>query len=163
MTKQEEKYVHFASCINDINNAWRLLQEIERDKASSLASAAFQFALIEYSKPYKFSKGTLSNSIGKKIKYKLDESHIPAKHIELHKRIINARDQILAHSDLTVREANLYVKNSPHGKIVGTVQKKICGNEEISNINAIIDLIEQSLDSMYIEAKRLKEALPITS
>jgi len=163
MTKKEEKYVHFVSCINDLNSAWRILQEIKRYKGNSLAGAGFQFALIEYSKPYKFSRGTLLNSKGKQTLHKFDESYIPAEHIKLHKRIINARDHIYAHSDLTVREAKLYVKNSPHGKIVGSVQNKIYGTEEISNIDAIIDLIEQSLDNMYIEVKRLEAALPITS
>ena len=158
MTEQEEKYVHFVSCITDLNNAWRLLHEIKkRHKGNFLAGAAFQFALIEYSKPYKCSRGTVSNQ------YQLDESYIPDKHIKLHKRIVDARDQIHAHSDLTVREAKLYVKNSPHGKIVGAVQNKISGTEEFSNIDAIIDLIEQSLDSMYLEVKRLEAALPITS
>ena len=164
MTEQEEKYVHFVSCVNDLNNAWLLLYEIKkRYKDNSLAGAAFQFALIEYSKPYKASRGTVSNLKNKPFQYKLDESHIPAKHIELHKRIIEARDQIHAHSDLTVREAKLYVKNSSHKKIVGAVQNKISGTEEFSNIDAIIDLIEQTLDSMYLEVKRLEAALPITS
>ena len=99
---------------------------------------------------------------GKPILRKLDDSHIPAKHIELNKRIIDARDQIHAHSDLTVREARLYVKNSPHRRIVGAVQNKIYGAEELSNIDAIIDLIEQSLDSMYVEIKRLEAALETT-
>ena len=163
MTEQEEKYVHFVSCINDLNNAWRLLQEIKQCKGNSLVGAAFQFALIEYSKPYKVSFGTISNSKGNPIPYKLDESHIPAKYIELHKKIIDARNRFHAHSDLTVKGAKLYVENSFHRKIVGTVQNKIYGTEELSNIDAITDLIEQSLDSMYVEAKRLEVALPVTS
>ena len=163
MTEQDEQYMHFVSCINDLNNAWRLLQEIKRGKGDSLTGAAFQFALIEYSKPYKVAFGALSNSKGKPIQYKLDDLHIPAKYIELHKRIIDARDQIHAHSDLTVKEAKLYVKNSPDGRIVGAVQNKIYGAEELSNIDALIDLIEQSLDRMYVEIKRLEAALPVTS
>ena len=161
MTEQEEEYVHFVSCINDLNIAWRLLQEIKQCKGNILVGAAFQFALIEYSKPYKASFGILRNSTGKLIPRKLDESHVPAMHIQLHKRIIDARDRIHAHSDLTVMEAKVYVKNSPHGKIVGTLQNKIYGTEELSNIDAIIDLIEQTLDSMYVEVKRLEAALPV--
>ncbi len=113
MTEQEEQYLYFVSCINALNNAWRLLQEIKRCKRNSLVGAAFQFALIEYSKPYIVSFGTVLNSKGKSIPRKLDESHIPATHIQLHKRIIDARDQIHSHSDLTVMEAKLYVKSSP--------------------------------------------------
>jgi len=163
MTEQEEKYVHFVTSLDDLNNAWRLLQEIKKCNGHPLVGAAFQFALIEYSKPYSKSWGTITNSKGKPLWYKLDESHIPPKHIDLHKRIINARKKIHAHSDLTVMEAKLYVINSVHRKIVGTIQNKIDVTEEISNINAIIDLIEQSLDNIYIEVKRLEEVLPVTS
>jgi hypothetical protein len=163
MTEQEEKYVHFGSCIDDLNSAWRLLHEIKQCKGNSLVGAAFQFALIEYSKPYKVSLGAVSNSKGRPIPYKLDESRIPPKHIELHKRIIDARDQIHAHSDLTVMEAKLYVKNSPQGRVVGAVQNKITGTEELSKIDAIIGLIEETLDRMYEDVKQLEAALPVNS
>lgn len=163
MAEQEEKYVHFISCIDDLNNAWRLLEEIKQHEKNYLLGAAFQFALIEYSKPYKTSFGTALNSKGKPTSYKLDESHIPTMHLELHKRITDARDQILAHSDLTVKEAKLYVTNSLQGKIVSTVQNKIYGTEEFSNIDTIINLVEQTLDSMYLEAERLETLLPLHS
>ena len=120
---------------------------------------AFQFALVEYSKPYRNSRGTG----GKGVKYKLEDVHIPTKHRELHKRILAARDQIHAHSDLTVNEAKLYVVNTASGKYASRVQKAIRGTEELSNIDSIIELIEQTLDSMYIEVKRLEAALPIHS
>jgi hypothetical protein len=89
--------------------------------------------------------------------------YIPAKHLELHKRILASRDQIHAHSDLTVKEAKLRVVNTASGKYVSRVQNAMRGTEEFSNINSIIELIEQSLDSMYIEAKRLEVALPINA
>ncbi|MBW4486255.1 MAG: hypothetical protein KME12_00540 [Trichocoleus desertorum ATA4-8-CV12] len=162
MTEQEEKYLHFAYCIDDLNYAWRLLQEIRECKGNSLVGAAFQFALIQYSKPYKCSYGSVLNSKGKTTSYKLDESHIPTKHIELHRRIINARDQIHAHSDLTVKEAKLYISDTSHGKTAIRGQNKILGTEELSNIDAVIDLIEESLNSMYEKAKQSEAELPIT-
>lgn len=162
MTEQEEKYLHFVYCIDDLNYAWRLLQEIRDCKGSSLIGAAFQFALIQYSKPYKYSYGSVLNSKGKATSYILDTSHIPAKNIELHERIIKARDQIHAHSDLTVKEAKLYISDTPHGKKAIRLQNKILGTEELSNIDAIIDLIEESLNSMYEKAKQLEAELPVT-
>ena len=159
MTPQEERYVHFVSSIDNLNKAWRILQEIREYKGSPLVGPAFQFALVEYSKPYRNSRGR----VGKGVKYKLEDVHIPAKHHELHKRILAARDQIHAHSDLTVKEAKLYVVNTASGKYASRVQKAIRGTEELSNIDSIIELIEQTLDSMYIEVKRLEAALPIHS
>jgi hypothetical protein len=49
------------------------------------------------------------------------------------------------------------------GKYASRVQNAIRGTEEFSNIDSIIELIEQSLDNMYIEAKRLEAALPINA
>jgi hypothetical protein len=80
--------------------------------------------------------------------------------IELQKRIIDLRDQILAHSDLTVMEAKVYVEKSEHGKSANIVQNVILGTEEFENIDAIINLIEQSRDSMYEQEKILEAALP---
>ena len=54
----------------------------------------------------------------------------------------------------------IHVANTGHGKFVGTVQNVIHGTEEFSNIDDIIDLIEQTLDSMYVEVNRLEAALP---
>lgn len=158
--EENEKYIHFVSCIQNLNNAWEILQDIKvQDCSSVIVSAAFQFALIEYSKPYGNSVGTILNSKSKPIKYRLDEKHIPFRHIQLHKRILNARNKIYAHSDLTVMEAKLYVKNTLQGNIVSIVQNKIYGTEELANIDMIIELIEQTLDSMYIEVKLLQQQL----
>ena len=159
MTPQEEEYIHFVSSIDDLNRAWCILQEIRKSKDSKLVAPAFQFALIEYSKPYKYSYGTASNG----AKYILDDTHVPTGYHELHKRILAARDQILAHSDLTVKEAELYVSSTISGKCTTVVQNLIHGTEEFSNRNAIINLIEQTLDSMYAEVKRLEATLPVNS
>jgi hypothetical protein len=57
MTDQEEQFVHFVSSIDKLNSAWRILQEIKLHKGHSLVGPAFQFALVEYSKPYTVSYG----------------------------------------------------------------------------------------------------------
>ena len=103
MTRQEEGFVHFVSCIRWLNNAWCLLNAIISAQDSSLIGPAFRFALIEYSKAYKFSHGTENR------KFILDTSCIPVESMALHTRIINDRDQVHAHSDLTVMEAKLYI------------------------------------------------------
>jgi hypothetical protein len=156
MNLQKEKYIHFATCIENLNNAWRILQEIKQSKDNLLVGPAFQFALIEYSKPYRHSHGTIK-------KYELDDEHIPFNHHKMHKRILDARDQIHAHSDLTVMEAKLYIDNTKYRKFVSISQNIIRGTEEFPNIDDIIDLIEQTLDSMYEKAKQLEAELPQNS
>ena len=60
-------------------------------------------------------------------------------------------------------EAKVYITNTEHGRFVQMGQNVIYGTEELPNIDAIIDLIEKTLDSMYIEVKRLEAALPPNS
>ena len=49
------------------------------------------------------------------------------------------------------------------GKFVGAVQNVITGLEELVNIDLILAMIEQTLDRMYEEAKRLEACLPVNS
>jgi hypothetical protein len=164
MNEQEEKYLHFAYCIDNLNNAWRILNEIKRQKGNPLVGYAFQFALIEYAKPYKDSHSAILNSKGKpKYKYNLRNKFIPETHLALHERIINIRDKFHAHTDLSIMDAKVYITNSKNGKFVNRSQNIIYGTEEMRNIDGIIDLIEQTLDSMYAEVKRLEADLPPNS
>ncbi|MGH9905383.1 MAG: hypothetical protein ACRD8U_07345 [Pyrinomonadaceae bacterium] len=80
----------------------------------------------------------------------------------MHKRLIDARNQILAHSDLTVMEAKLHVANISVGQRAFIVQNVIHGAMELTNIDSIIDLIEQTLVPMYAETERLEKQLPLT-
>jgi len=106
MTQQEEQYVHFVSCTDSFNSAWRILHEIKVSPGNSLIGAAFQFAIIEYAKPYTISFGISG-------RHKLDDRYVPSAHRDLHKRLIDTRNQILAHADLTVMDAK-----TPCGKHV---------------------------------------------
>ena len=158
MTEQEEVYVHFVSSIENLNKAWRALQNIIQNRESPLVGAAFQYALIEYSKPYKTSRGNAKKN------HKLDNTHVPDEHKALHKRILDFRDQVNAHTDLTIKEANLIVARLSDGSKCATlIQNKIHGTQEIQNIGDINDLIVKTLDSMYRTAKEFESALPINN
>src|SRR5438132_498939 len=99
MTEQEEKFIHFASCVAWLNNAWRLLQVIREQPSGPLKGPAFRFALVEYCKPYKMSRGAVRRNC------KLDTTHVPTALLPLHSQIVGSRDQVHAHSDLTFMEA----------------------------------------------------------
>lgn len=163
MTSQEEQYVHLVSCIDDLNSAWRILRQIKECHGHPLVGPAFQFALIEYSKPYRTSFGVSLNAKGKAFQHKLDDRHVPTASVDLHNRLLTARDRIHAHSDLTVREAKLYVAKLPDGKHASIVQNVIHGAQELANIDVIIELIEQTLVKMYAEAESLEAELTITN
>lgn len=111
MKEQEEIYIHLANSIDSLNRVWRILNKIKQEKDNALASYAFEFALIEYSKPYKDSNSAYQNEKGKPVrKYKLGTEFVPQKHLELHKRIIDAKDKFHAHLDLDIRDVKVYVQ-----------------------------------------------------
>ena len=155
LTEQEEQYVHFVSCTDSLNSAWRILHEIKVSPGNSLIGAAFQFAIIEYAKPYTIAFGIAG-------RHKLDDRYVPPEHLALHKRLIDTRNQILAHADLTIMDAKLHVANISVGQRAFIVQNVIHGAMELSNIDSIIDLIEHTLVSMYTEGDRLEKRLPLS-
>jgi hypothetical protein len=155
VTQQEEQYVHFVSCTDSLNSAWRTLHEIKQSPGNSLIGPAFQFAIIEYAKPYMTSFGIAG-------RHKLDDRYVPSAHRDLHKRLIDTRKKILAHSDLTVMEAKLHVANISVGQRAFIVQNVIHGAMQLTNIDSIIDLIEQTLVPMYVETERLENQLRLT-
>lgn len=154
MTDQEEEFVHFVSCIESLNKAWRLINVIKGEIGNPLVSAAFQYVLIEYSKPYRESR----SDSGKKRR--LDTSCVPQARLALHKRLTDSRDQINAHSDLTVMNARLYVTETQGRRFSSIVQNIITGVEELKNLGEIQLLIEGTLENMYVKEKALEAALP---
>jgi hypothetical protein len=157
MTHGEEQYIHFASCMDDLNYAWSVLREVREAPDGFLSGAAFRFALIAYARPYRCSRGEIRSN------YKLDDRFVPIENRELHCRILLARDKTQAHSDIAVKEARLHVVKTPSGKFVGAVQNVITGLEELENIDLILAMIEGTLDRMYEETNRLEASLPVNS
>jgi hypothetical protein len=152
MTEPEEDFVHFVSCIRWLNNAWRLLSTIRTQAENPLIGAAFRFALVEYCKPYKLSHGASK-------KFRLSTSHIPKEFLALHESIITSRDQVHAHSDLTVMDAKLYAHEFSGRRYTAISQNISHGTEELKNLQEIVVLIEATLDNMYIHEKTLENAL----
>lgn len=157
----QEKYIHFVNCIDSLNTAWRILNKIKEEKGNSLSYFAFQFALIEYSKSYKDANSAIKNEKGKPAKkHKLATDFIPQKYLALHTKIIDARDKILAHLDLDIRDAKIYIQNTDRGKNIIRSQNILNLAKEMEDIEEIINLIEESLDAMQKEIKTLGDNLP---
>ena len=148
--------MHYVSSIDNLNDAWRILERVKESDDGPLVGPAFMFALIEYAKPYKSSRGDVLGT------HRLDSQLIPDQYIDLHTKIIDFRDTILAHSDLTVKESQIYVLETQAGiKTSSIIQTIIDPTELLSQIDKIVDLIEASLESMYTELKKLEQDLPL--
>ena len=159
-SNEEEEFIHFRSCIERLNSARNILLLIQEHNDHPLVGPAFQFALIEYCKPYLNSYGINVDSKGKPKTIKLDGSLVPKQYEELHCRIIAARNTINAHDDLTVKEPQLHVVPLEKERFVGILQNNISGTESFTNIADIISMIEMTLTAMYLEEARLEKLLP---
>lgn len=145
MSVDEEKFIHYVECIQSLNRAWRILQDLgEVEHPTALHAAAFRFALIEYAKPYTRSDGIHGRR-------KLQPPQLPTELLTLHDRLLDLRNKVLAHSDLTLKQAKLHVS-----LIGGRPSYVISSNiaEALPSREAVINLIERTLDQMYVESAR---------
>ena len=157
MTSSEEDYVHYMECIDTLNQAWSILQDLRAtEQRNALTAAAYRFALIEYAKPYTSSDGEHRNR-KKRNSYKLPPPPgLSPEDLALHQEILVLRDQALAHSDLTFKEAIIYC-----GRYAGQLHAGIMSNGVFAfpEIEAVIGLIERTLPIMYVERQRRLEEL----
>lgn len=145
LSTSEERFLHLATCISRLHSALETLRAIKASPPDNpLIPAAFQFALVEYASPF-------TRSDGQHKKYVLDERHVPPQHLDLHKRVVKARHQIHAHTDLTIMNAKLQAtgtKARPAAEVQGTYIDEL---KELSNIDQIVELINESVLSMYVD------------
>lgn len=143
MNAKHEEFIFFQECLTSLNSAWSIIDALSGSEAhKAVASAAFRMALIEYAKPYKKSAGVLIKRHVLPLPSLSDEDR------ELHEKIIQLRDSALAHSDLSVKDAKLYV-----GNIGGAPFPMIICNTgpELPTLTSVRGLIERSLDQLYKE------------
>lgn len=153
MTDSEERYIHFAACIERLHNAWTTLNAIKGEANSRLVGPAFRYALVEYSTPYTASEGVV------KRRHKLDGSCVPSAYMALHERILTARHKIHAHTDLTVRDAKLYLNEIQGKRYASIASNTIHGLEELGQLEEIVRLIEGTLESMFIQREEFERSL----
>ena len=144
MNSEEEIYLHYFVCVKALNDAWVILKTIrENPEGGHLVSPAFSFALIEYAKPYKESRGNV------KWRNALDATHVPSDMLPLHQELLDWRDQVLAHTDMTILNAAILAKSQPHSGVALISSNIIDPTKHLARIDEIISLVEKTLDSMY--------------
>ena len=158
MSPAEENFVHIDECVRSLNEAWYVLQEIRAvTKGTAIHAAAFRYALIAYARPYTRSDG--EHQKGRKA-YKLARPKLLTEELLLHDQIIDLRHKVLAHSEIIVKQAKVYA-----GRYGGRAKAIIVSNglPEFPEIEAVISLIEHTLDSLYVERTLREEALAPTA
>lgn len=161
LTPQEEEYTHLFQSVQDLNEAWEILRELKecaaRDSITIVEAAAFRYALIAYSRPYTASFGNVTKL------HKLDDRYVPVAHRPLHKRLLDRRDRIHAHSDLTILDAVVRVREIQGQKYTTQVRNKVDHLEGFKDIDKLIQLVEETLEAMYIRSVQLEQSLPVNA
>jgi len=142
-TRDDEAFIHFEECLNDLNSALRILEALQQAQIPPvLWAAAYHMALIEYAKPFKMSWGV------NKRKHVLPTPLLPESGQQLHIQLLDLRDQVLAHSDLSVKDARVYVS-----EISGQPVPIIVSNAEpvLPSIIAVKTHVEHMLDALYAQ------------
>ena len=146
MTPKVEQYVHLEECIRSLNEAWGILQDIQATTLrTAIHAAAYRYALVAYARPYTRSYGK------RRDPYVLPTPMLTPEDETLHKRILLLRKHVLAHSDLTVKQANVYV-----GRYGGRAHVCIASNSlpDFPAIDAVINLIERTLDLLNAQDRK---------
>lgn len=84
---------------------------------------------------------------------------MPQEHLLLHKRILDARNQIHAHADINVLEAKFDIYKIEGKQYTNMVQNYIHGLEEFDNILQIIKMIEGILNNLYLKRDMAEQNL----
>jgi hypothetical protein len=143
MTKaNDERFVYYQECITSLNSAWQIITTLQETKVRPvIGRAAYHDALIDYAKPFKESRGKEIRSHFTKFPSEFSDTDK-----QLHDRIITLRDQFLAHSDITIKDAKVY-----RGKIRDRVLPLIISNTDppLPEFDEVRRLIERLLDYLY--------------
>jgi hypothetical protein len=104
-----------------------------------LWGASYHMALIEYAKPFRKSRGTNNR------RHVLAIPPLHESDQQLHARLLDLRDTVLAHSDLSVKDAKVYV-----GEVAGQPLPLIISNTEpaLPSIDVVKKHIERMLDAL---------------
>lgn len=151
MSVQHESYIFFQECITSLNVAWSIVDALDKNENhKAVAWAAYRMAFIEYSKPYKKSRGFHVRN------HTLPLPDFSSEDKVLHDRIIDLRDTVLAHSDIAVKDAKLYF-----GNVGGRPLPLIASNTAVvlPSLAEFRGLIERSLDQLYSELPNLESQL----
>lgn len=152
--QEEEEYLHFLACMDDFQNAWVILKDIEAAGEHPLVAPAFGYALVQYARPY-IAAETVSGH--RRI---LSQQYIPQIFLELHKNLVEERHKIHAHSDLRITKPQISLVSKFSETVLVTIGKNhILRFSTLRRIKEVISLIEGTLDNMFTDKIKRDSAI----
>lgn len=137
----DTEYIHYQESITSLNRSWRTLCELEASESgNAIWSAAYRMALIEYCKPFKVSYGKNRERLS------LATPDLDHDDLALHEKILSLRDQVLAHSDLSVLDASVCYDRNALFPVPLIVSNAFVELPEVTDIKNLVELV---LDVLY--------------
>ena len=136
----DEQTVHFQESITSLNRAWRTFCELEKAPlGNAIWSAAYRMMIVEYCKPF------TSSQINESKRHKLPPQSLTDDGKILHTRLLDLRNQVMAHSDLTVLDVNVCYDQTAEFP-VPLIVKNIMNNfpdvgERKKQVEAVLDFL----------------------
>lgn len=151
MNTKHEQYIFFQECITSLNAAWSIIDAlVNSENHKVVVWAAYRMAFIEYAKPYKSSWGIEVK------RHTLELPDISPGDRALHDRIISLRDTVLAHSDISVKDAQLFLEHIDAKSLPLIVSNT---PNVLPTLTEFRGLIENSLDQLYRQLSEIEEGI----
>jgi hypothetical protein len=99
----EERYVFFRFCAGDIQECKKTLALLDDATNDLIRLALIKSAIISYARPFSGNQPQYREA----GKWRLDASFVPLAHIETHRRAIEYRNKLIAHTDIPHRKPQL--------------------------------------------------------
>lgn len=139
-----DRFPHIQNCIDDFDDARRVLRALSESDDGILRGAAFKYAVVAYCRAYTPSHGNKGSR-----RMKLDQRYIPERFRDLHDELVRCRDKMYAHTDRDI----LHAKLSPHEicgrKVPMRVRNVLDPLELVSRKEEMVKLIELTMDSIF--------------
>lgn len=150
----KEDIIHLAVCIERLSSCRQTLVDVQANLDHPLSGAAFRYAIVEYATPFNTSEDA------QRKRRKIPASLVPSQYQVMHGRLISARNQLLAHADMSVLDGSLAFADMRGLPITTTTLNHVDVLNELKNIDEFIDLIQGVVDNLFAERLRLLAAFP---
>lgn len=150
----KDDIIHLAVCVERVSSCRQTLVDVQASLGHPLSGAAFRYAIVEYATPFNTSEDA------QRKRRKVSTSFVPSQYQVMHGRLISARNQLLAHADMSVLDGSLNFTDMRGLPLTTTTLNHIDVLDELKNINEFIDLVQGVVDNLFAERLRLLVAFP---
>ena len=150
--KIKEYYAFMRLADSDFDSARRSIKSLSRVRHPDTVSAIIRDSLISYARPFTGNRGII-----KKKNLRLLESLVPEKMLEAHKKIMDVRNQIVAHTDVSYRKPMVGKIKGKSSKLYPISYKGFYYEDLLKLPNILEPLIKELGSKLWVEIQRYEK------